>query len=149
MVQQPPPRLDEIQKATIEVVLRNAIANGETFSSTDNLTDYLRRAGFAETLLHNELKPAIFDIYLRLIHNSTQFSRQQQPPQSSQQPIQPLSSSPTSTSSYSEPAPNPAQGILEEVEGRDDIEPLNFLPGVSHSSERIAVYVDKLGSLHH
>src|SRR5215469_13725497 len=117
------PRLDEFQKATIEVILRRAIANNVTFSSTDNLADYLKRAGFAETLLDAESKLAIFDIYLRLNYNSTQ-SSQPQPPQSSQQPIQQLSSSPISTSSCSEPAPNPAKGILEEVEGRDDIEPL-------------------------
>src|SRR6266536_3395115 len=127
MLQQSPPRLNEYQKETIEVVLRQALSKNETFSSIDSLADYLRIRGFAESLLHTESKIAIFDIYLRLIHNSTQPpSQQQQLRQSSQQPVQPLSSSPTSTSSFSEPAPNPAKAILEEVEGRHDVEPLNF-----------------------
>jgi hypothetical protein len=151
MLQQSPPRLNEYQKETIEVILRQAISKNETFSSVDGLADYLRIRGFADSLLQTESKLAIFDIYLRLIHNSTQPSQhqQQQPRQSSQQPIQPLSSSPTSTSSYSEPAPNPAKVIPEELEGRDDVEPLNFLERVSQSSEQIVVYADKLGSLRH
>ena len=153
MVQSQPPRLNEFHKAAIEVLLRHAIAKKETFNSIDQLVDYLRRAGFADTLLHNESKIIIFNIYLGLIHNLTQSpqqqSPQQQPPESSQQPIQLLSLSPTSASSSSEPAPNPAKGILEGVERRDDIESLDFLSRVSYSSEQIALYANKLGCLRH
>jgi hypothetical protein len=130
MLQQPHPRLDEFQKATIEVVLRQAVAKNEAFGSTDELADYLRRGGFADSLLHAESKHVIYNIYLKVIRNHIQ-SLRQQPPQSSQQATQPSSSSPTSSSSYSEPAPNPTKGILEEIEARDDIEPLSFLPQVS------------------
>lgn len=137
MVQQAPPRLNELQKETVTVLLRHAITKKEAFGSTSQLADYLRRAGFTDTLLHAESKLVIFDIYLGLINNPTQSS--QHPPQSTQQTIQLPSSSPTSSSSYSEPAPNPAKGILEEIEGRDDIEPLNFLPQVSCSCEQIAL----------
>jgi len=146
----PPPRLNDGHKEFIEAILKHAIARNETFDSFDTIADCLKASGFEESLLHTESKDTIFNIYLNL-RNSTQSSpsRQQQPRQSSQQSIQTVSSSPTSTSPYGEPAPNPAKTILEEFEGRDDVEPPNFLDRVSHSSEQIAVYPDKLGSLPH